>query len=268
MTLRRCRACGFIFQPEASRVLADRALLDGLYAEYVATVPLHLRLNSARVEKLKKIAGGSLAGKRVLEIGPGTGALGHLIAGAGADYRAVEPFGVCYEAAVAAFPELRPLIHRGPFGTAGFAEDSFDLVVMTDTLEHIPEPREFLSGLIRFIGPSGRLYVEVPNESIFPLKAFVRRLFGMYGRGYPTNPEHRSLFTPRTLALLLKRCGYHALGVEEDSVWGDPTRMRIAFGGRPPLAVTLGSWFFRLTKLDLALGQGVIAATAVPGQGP
>ena len=268
MIIARCGSCDFLFQPEESAALRNRAIIEQVYREYLAHGADHEALNAPRLDSLLTLTGIEPVDARALEIGPGTGALGHLMLERGIDYRAVEPLETCYEALISRYPEMAERVEHGPFRADLFEPRSFDLVVMTDCLEHVQGPLELLGLLGTLLAPEGRLYIEVPNESIFPLKAGLRRLFGMYGRGYPTNPEHASLFTPASLGLLLERAGFLVDGIRQQTVWGDPRRMRIAFNGHPPATVVLGNWIFKLTKLDLLLGQGILVATGVTGPTP
>jgi 2-polyprenyl-3-methyl-5-hydroxy-6-metoxy-1,4-benzoquinol methylase len=83
-------------------------------------------------------------------------------------------------------------------------ENSFDLITMGHTLEHIPEPADFLRTLRqRWLSPGGHLLLEVPN------------LFGHFS----FERAHVIAFSKSTLAALLRRAGFEVLKVK---VHGQP----------------------------------------------
>ena len=76
-----------------------------------------------------------------------------------------------------------------------FADSSFDLVVCTETLEHVRDVQLFLSEIRRVLEPGGRLAVTTPSH---------RRLIA------PPEPlsPHLRFFTKRTLRTLLNGMGF------------------------------------------------------------
>lgn len=261
MTLRRCGACGLMFQGPDSRAFANRGVIDEVYRGYLKGAAAHSGLFKARLARIAELTKSSFAGARVLEIGSGNGSLGDLLVKAGADYTGVEPMAFFREAA-AAFPSLAGRIVAEPFRAGKFEPGSFDLVIAADTLEHMADPFAAAAEAARLLKPGGKFYAEVPNEALLELKGSLRVALKLYVRGYPTNPEHAFLFTRKTLSLFLEKAGFTPEKVIQDSVWGSPERLRVAFNGRPPAAVRAASFFFRLTRLDLLLQQGALAAAA------
>lgn len=83
-----------------------------------------------------------------------------------------------------------------------------DLIVCRQTLEHIQNPKDFLSMLRRIIGDRLNTYVffEVPNA----LQTF-RRLF-VWDIIY----EHCSYFTPISLSLVFSSCGFRVYELTEE----------------------------------------------------
>lgn len=45
----------------------------------------------------------------------------------------------------------------------GLEKKSFDVICAFQTLEHVSNPRDFLSGIIQYLKPGGIIYLEVPN---------------------------------------------------------------------------------------------------------
>lgn len=261
MLVRRCPGCSMMFQPPDSPALGNAGLINRLYEEFLSDPAAHVALNEDRLERLRGLLGRPLKGLRVLEIGSGSGALGDLLVKEGALYAGLEPTAACYSVLAERYPALKELVKRTDFGRAGFKKDSFDLIVLNDTLEHIPGPVEFLAGLKPYLAKGGRLHIEAPSEAFIPFKAALRGLFGLYG-GCPTNPEHISLFTKRSLALAIAAAGFAAGPLFQATIWGDPAMLRIALRGRLAVLAGPASLFFRVTGLDLLLQQGLLVAQA------
>lgn len=81
-----------------------------------------------------------------------------------------------------------------------------DIVSMISVLEHLPNPREALKEIKKFIGSNGILYLEIPNT----LEPEVS-LTGFF------NFEHIVHFTPSTLYKLLEEEGFHKI-IQDESV--------------------------------------------------
>lgn len=84
---------------------------------------------------------------------------------------------------------------------------AFDAAVMLDVLEHVTDPFAFLEHVHRLLRPGGRLLIMTPN--IRSLLAYVS------GRRWVSFkiPEHVYYYSPRSIRLLLARCGFEALSV-------------------------------------------------------
>lgn len=264
MVVRKCRACGMMFQGPDSPALRNRELIEKIYAQYVGHAPQHLLINRLRVLRMQELLGRSFRGLKVLEVGAGNGTLGHILSLAGADYTGLEPMELCRRAAAQLFPGLAGRLVPEKLRAGRFPARSFDVVVATDTLEHMDDSLEAAKTISTLLKPVGKAYLEVPNESLFRLKGFVRVALKMYCGGYPTNPEHAFLFTTATFRLFLEKAGLRVEKLVKDGVLGSPARIKLAFNGRPPLAVLAASWFFRFTKLDLLVEHGVLAAVVSP----
>lgn len=103
-----------------------------------------------------------LAGKRVLDVGCGAGALARSLAARGARVTGVDPNTEALAVAREAVPE-------GTFQAAGaealpFADASFDGAVFLNSLHHVPEPvmHRALLEAARVVGPAGSIVVVEP----------------------------------------------------------------------------------------------------------
>jgi len=85
-----------------------------------------------------------------------------------------------------------------------------DAVHLHEVLEHIAQPRAFLSTYTGLLGEGGILCLTVPND-YNPLQMALKNLG--YG-SYWTNKEHINYFKRSTLCCLLKSVGFEVLRVE------------------------------------------------------
>jgi SAM-dependent methyltransferase len=90
-------------------------------------------------------------------------------------------------------------------GTLPHAElgpNSFEVITMRHSLEHVHHPLEVLRAAHRLLVPGGRLMVGAPNIDSLQYKWFGRSWKGL------ELPRHLTHFTPDTLQLMLARAGF------------------------------------------------------------
>lgn len=81
--------------------------------------------------------------------------------------------------------------------------DSFDVITMWQSLEHVHEPLTTLREAFRLLAPGGKLVVAVPNIDSLPFCWFGRCWLGL------DLPRHLTHFAPWTLTLMLQRAGFY-----------------------------------------------------------
>ena len=110
-------------------------------------------------------AGGSLAGKRVLEVGAGTGRDAVTLARAGAEVLTLDyvsgSLGLTIKAADMSGVAVAPVCGDGT--SMPFADGTFDVVFHQGLLEHFPDPYPLLRDNIRVLKPGGHLVIDVPQ---------------------------------------------------------------------------------------------------------
>jgi methionine biosynthesis protein MetW len=100
-----------------------------------------------------------------------------------------------------------------------FADESFDVAVCVEVLEHLFAPQRAMAEIHRVLRPHGRLIVTVPNVAHWRSRADLAVLGRWNGRGdrlSPTQPwrdPHIRFFTVRSIRNLLEHEGYSALDV-------------------------------------------------------
>lgn len=101
-------------------------------------------------------------------------------------------------------------VHLGTLESAQFAENSFDIVVLCDVLEHVASPKRLLTQVHRILKPEGHLYIRGPIDATLAGALFRRLRIWRRGRlsDIPGLPYHVYEFTPRTLQRYLKMAGF------------------------------------------------------------
>ncbi|CAB3898174.1 class I SAM-dependent methyltransferase [Achromobacter sp. CF-sbj1-Ac2-l] len=100
----------------------------------------------------------ALSGKRVLEIGCGTGYLLSLLQARGAEVVGIEPG----RQGVEGSNRYGVKVIKGFFPIAG-TTDKFDMIVAYGVLEHIIDPVRFLEDVANSLRPGGTAYIAVPD---------------------------------------------------------------------------------------------------------
>lgn len=84
--------------------------------------------------------------------------------------------------------------------------DGADVTVAFETIEHVFEPRIFLTQCAGLLRTGGLLVLSCPNGQGFDI-AMLRDV------SLAIDPEHVNLFNPRSLSLLVESCGFEVLEV-------------------------------------------------------
>jgi SAM-dependent methyltransferase len=149
--------------------------------------------------------------------------------------------------------ELGLPILLGSLPRPDLTPQSFELVTLWQSLEHLPRPLEALSDARRLLAPGGRLMVSVPNIASGPYRWFGSAWFGL------DLPRHLLHFTPATLRAMLHRAGFaiDSLGMIPHSDWlrasaGLARRQRPSLGRLGWLGLRgpsrLAAWYCWITR--------------------
>lgn len=104
--------------------------------------------------------------QRILEAGCGEGYGAQLLAKEGADVSALDYDDYAATHVRTAYPEV-PVV-RGNLVQLPFAQQSFDVVVSLQTIEHLWDQDAFVADCMRVLRPGGMLAVSTPNRLTFP----------------------------------------------------------------------------------------------------
>lgn len=194
----RCLECKLQFQYP----LPDQAVLDKIYENYYSTWNLEHSASTVSAMKNRTFKGflerlplpntTDSTGK-LLDVGCATGELLTVARSYGFDVFGVEisPQGktVCSDL----FGEEKILGKSLEHGD--FPSNYFDIVTLSDVIEHIPDPRALLNILADILKPHGLLLIVTPNSA-----SWTQKLLGRHWPHY--KPEHLYYFNSRNLALI------------------------------------------------------------------
>lgn len=91
-----------------------------------------------------------------------------------------------------------------------FADDSFDVVLMSEVLEHVLDPRAVLHECLRVLTPHGAVILTTPN--LWDVRRLSSRVTGRVWSG-EADPTHVELFNPRKLTACLQSAGFKRVEV-------------------------------------------------------
>jgi SAM-dependent methyltransferase len=91
----------------------------------------------------------------------------------------------------------------GSLPHANLDPESFDVITMWQSLEHVHDPREVVQQAFFLLAPGGKLLVSAPNIESLGFQWFGRNWYGL------DLPRHLTHFSPRTLTWMLERAGFH-----------------------------------------------------------
>ena len=188
-----------------SNVFGDDYLAYELKNEAAFLKLQQLALNDAGFKKNEKDC--LRAGQpSILDIGCATGALLDSLRGRGWRVTGVEISPSADYAVNVRALDVRNL----PLEENNFPDESFDVVLASHLIEHLNNPKAFLSETFRVLKNGGSIFVTTPNIS-----GFKARLFGSRWRSAIF--DHLYLFSKRTLSKMLENAGYR---IDNCRTWG------------------------------------------------
>lgn len=90
----------------------------------------------------------------------------------------------------------------GQLGKAAYPDDYFDVIVASELLEHVPDPRDVLEEIVRVLRPGGLFWATTPHGC-----GISARLLGL-GWSVVCPPEHLQLFSVKSIRELLTSGGF------------------------------------------------------------
>ncbi len=129
---------------------------------------------------------------RLLDVGCGSGAFARMMSTRGFDAVGVEPFSLGRPV-----KEAHLELIRATFDDVKADLGKFDVVTMWHVLEHIPDPKTLLQGVLDVLSPDGTMVISVPNFASWQSRVFKGGWFHL------DPPRHITHFDPTTFHALL-----------------------------------------------------------------
>jgi len=134
-------------------------------------------------------------------------------------------------------------------------DETFDVIIAGEMIEHLSNPGLFLKGIQRFMTPATNLIITTIN-AYSGMRFAIYGLRGKGGLNEPVHPDHVAYYSFRTLSLLLKRAN---LDISE-----------FCFYDLGPEHRPSSPWYYNFindicVKFSPQLSDGVIAVCRLPG---
>jgi 2-polyprenyl-3-methyl-5-hydroxy-6-metoxy-1,4-benzoquinol methylase len=200
--------------------ITDSASLDAAFER-----ELSRRVAKNTLSSLER-SGIRISGARVLDDGAGLGMLSVEAAEHGALVTAIEPGRECCEIVKDRLGDAATVLEASGEDLP-FEDESFDLVLSVQVLEHVKHPRRYVEEAWRVLKPGGHLYLACENYLAFVephyrvawLPLLPKRLGAMYLklRGRPTDFIRQSVTytTAPWVSWMLLACGFESLRERE-----------------------------------------------------
>ena len=246
--LRRCDACTHVWadlslDPAEIAKLYQRSYFFGdEYGNYLEDRRVIEKNFSGRLATLRRFMTGTH--RSLFEVGSAYGFFLNAARGAFASVRGID---VSEDAVRFARGEFGLDVTCGDLLAQDLAGQTFDVVCLWDTIEHLATPRQYLEKVSDQM-PAGSL-IAITTGDIGSLNARFQK--GRWRLIHP--PTHLHYFTKRSLTELLGRCGFDVVHVEHCGVYrslGGMLQNLVSLRWHWPRA---GRWLQRATPKDLDL---------------
>lgn len=152
-------------------------------------------------------------GLRILDVGCGSANILGELKKKGFQVTGVDP---SEKASTIAQREHGVKVLVGSLDQIHFPDNSFELAMQWNVLEHVTNPREVLLETHRILAPNGRLLLQVPNVDCLQF-----RLFGSRWTGLDT-PRHVIIFSTQSITRLLLSTGFEVERIRHFSLRDNP----------------------------------------------
>ena len=190
LDVNRCKSCGFVYLSSWEQSLAKSGELYDYYGR-LSEEDLARRYspeNSARQRQLLKTLAGYTRGRKLLDVGCGDGQLLQTATDEGWDAAGID----LSESAILLCDRRGLAASKTDFFDRSLDEKRFDVIVMSELIEHVPSPQRFLKRAEELLDADGVLYLTTPNFG-----SLARRMLGETWS--VIHPEHIGYFERSTL---------------------------------------------------------------------
>jgi 2-polyprenyl-3-methyl-5-hydroxy-6-metoxy-1,4-benzoquinol methylase len=194
----RCFKCGLIYiSPRANirkTYQSYRDMRDEIYINEERGRRISARIILKKISKYRR-------GGKILDIGCATGFLLDEARNQGWQIYGVE---LSKWAVNFARQNFNLNVFEGVLKNAGFPYNYFDVIVMVDSIEHLPDPRKTLEEIRHILKPNGILCISTPDIDSLTSKILQAKWWGI-------KQSHLFYFSKKTLAKMLDATGFNVV---------------------------------------------------------
>lgn len=140
---------------------------------------------------------------RALDIGTGNGGYLEILMRKGIDVVGIEPSDAPIRQAA---PAIRDKIINDVFKKGMFEAESFDIISLFQTIEHIPDTENTLKEIFSLLSGEGYFYLVCHDY-----RSLINRILGDKSPIYDI--EHLQIFSKKSICRILKKTGYREIKV-------------------------------------------------------
>ena len=208
----RCARCHLVFlNPRPANSELERIYPPTYHAFQfsVENFGIAYRIRSLlETRRLLACCKGLPLGARILDVGCGDGFHLKLLAESGHPSWRLEGIDASPKAVAAAI-RSNLNVRACSIESEDVPQDTFDLIFLIATIEHVPDPRALLAGVLRALRRGGRLVIVTDNTATLDFNIFGGRHWGGYHF-----PRHWNLFTRHNLSRLGTSLGFEIVKME------------------------------------------------------
>jgi len=209
----KCQNCGLVFvHPHPKPDELKDHYCEKYYSEWINQQKnKRIRMWESRINRINKLRP---CGK-LLDVGCGEGLFLRLAQDNGWQISGTE---LSTYASKIASKTLATEIYCGQLHQACFADSSFDVVTMWHVLEHVEDPKSYLSEIHRILKPDGFLVLAVPNVNnlVMHLAYSAIRLRKLKLFSVNDKEVHLYHFSAKTLPAYFDKTGFDCLRLSPD----------------------------------------------------
>jgi 2-polyprenyl-3-methyl-5-hydroxy-6-metoxy-1,4-benzoquinol methylase len=241
--LRRCADCGLHFTYPRPNLDDIRGFYSQEYHQELTTHGASEVAFGAKFERYVRTIKAHFSGGRVLDIGCSTGLFPRRLRDAGFDAEGLE---INPRTADWGSKHFGIRIHTGTIEEFPEREQVFDLVTMTDALEHTENPLQTLTHVNRMVRPGGGMFITFPD--ILAIKSrYHYLLWKVWGRDWLWStchiPGHTWEFTEAIAVRCFEQAGFKVIDFRRAEADGDVDNLtgKLSWLELPMLPLRLGS---------------------------
>jgi SAM-dependent methyltransferase len=195
-----CRSCKSLYTSRAAAGTSTAHDYDSYYDQENLSAPDFI---NKRCDEIVAEFAPYRQTARLLDVGFGAGTLMEAAARAGWTVSGVEVSQTAAE-------HVRGLgfdVFCGELKDAQYPDDYFDVVMASEVLEHVPEPRPLIAEMARIVRPGGLLWATTPHG-----RGISSKTLGLKW-SVISPPEHLQLFSLGSIRALLREAGFRRVRV-------------------------------------------------------